>query len=176
MFEEIKILAILPFLLYASYSDLTTRRVSNDVWKGLLYVGFIFIMAETALNGVSYLSATIISFIVMFALQFVLWRLGAFGGADVKAMAIIALIVPMIPEIAVGSITLPFYVSSIGIFAFGVFCNAVILTLVGYWILKLLKHESATIPFIASITGGYITAIIFGDFINHFGNWFWSIL
>ncbi|MDD4749916.1 MAG: A24 family peptidase, partial [Methanosarcinaceae archaeon] len=43
--EILKLFSCLPFLLYASYSDLKHRKVSNRVWKGMLAALFVFVFA-----------------------------------------------------------------------------------------------------------------------------------
>jgi preflagellin peptidase FlaK len=55
MLDILKILFCTPFLLYACYSDLKKRRVTNDVWLIMLAGSIFFILYDTSKYGLSYL-------------------------------------------------------------------------------------------------------------------------
>ncbi|MDG6243405.1 MAG: A24 family peptidase C-terminal domain-containing protein [Methanolobus sp.] len=163
MIEILKVLACMPFLLYACYADIKTRRVANEVWFMMFGVGYIFIMYDLISYGFPYLLRNILSFLFIFAFVYILFQFGAFGGADAKVLMVISLIIPTYPVILVGQTLLPLSgVPPIDLFAFSVFGNSVILTVIvpiGLFIYNLLKNpkESLKKPFYMFI--GYVTPI-----------------
>lgn len=163
MIEILKVLACMPFLLYSCYSDIKTRRVVNEVWFMMFGVGFIFIMYDLMTLGIPYLIRNVLTFIFIFIFVYVLFQLGAFGGADAKVLMVISLIIPTFPVIEVGSTLLPVNgVPLFDIFAFSVFGNSVILTVIvpiGLFLYNLVKNpaESLKRPYYMFI--GYIMPI-----------------
>ncbi|WP_319506506.1 A24 family peptidase C-terminal domain-containing protein [uncultured Methanolobus sp.] len=163
MIEILKVLACMPFLLYACYADIKTRRVVNEVWVMMFGVGFIFIMYDLMTYGFPYLIRNILSFIFIFAFVYMLFQFGAFGGADAKVLMVISLIIPTYPMITIGSTSFPLDgVPLINLFAFSVFGNSIILTVIvpiGLFMYNLIKNPSESLkrPFYMFI--GYITPI-----------------
>ena len=131
MMELLKVLVCIPFLLYSCYSDIKTRRVSNTVWPVMLAAGLPFIVYDLLNRGFPYLVHTILSFVFIFAFVYVLFQLNAFGGADAKIMMVISIIFPAFPMINFFGTMLPFQgVPLINLFAFSVFGNSVLLTII----------------------------------------------
>ncbi|MDY0387540.1 MAG: A24 family peptidase C-terminal domain-containing protein [Methanolobus sp.] len=163
MFEILKVLACMPFLLYACYADIKTRRVANEVWVMMFGVGFIFIMYDLMTYGLPYLIRNILSFIFIFAFVYMLFQFGAFGGADAKVLMVISLIIPTFPVITIGSTSFPLEgIPPIDLFAFSVFGNSIILTVIvpiGLFLYNLIKNPSESLrrPFYMFI--GYIMPI-----------------
>jgi preflagellin peptidase FlaK len=163
MIEILKVLACMPFLLYACYSDIKTRRVVNEVWYMMFGVGFIFIMYDFMTYGIPYLVRNILTFLFIFAFVYILFQFGAFGGADAKVLMVISLIIPTFPVIEIGSTYLPLDgIPLFNIFAFSVFGNSVILTVIvpiGLFLYNLLKNPSRSLkrPYYMFI--GYILPI-----------------
>lgn len=163
MIEILKVLACMPFLLYACYADIKTRRVANEVWVVMFGVGFIFIMYDLMTYGLPYLIRNILSFIFIFAFVYMLFQFGAFGGADAKVLMVISLIIPTFPVISIGSTSLPLEgIPPIDLFAFSVFGNSIILTIIvpiGLFLYNLIKNPSESLrrPFYMFI--GYIMPI-----------------
>lgn len=163
MIELLKVLACMPFLLYACYSDIKTRRVANEVWFMMFGVGFIFIMYDFMTYGFPYLIRNILTFFFIFAFVYLLFQFGAFGGADAKVLMVISLIIPTFPVIEIGSSYLPLDgVPFLNIFAFSVFGNSVILTVIvpaGLFLYNLIKNPSEALkkPYYMFI--GYIIPI-----------------
>ncbi len=143
MIEILKVLICIPFLIYASYSDIKTRRVSNRVWPLMLGAGSIFIIHDLVRYGLEHLIHLVLSFAFIFIFVYILFYLNAFGGADAKVLMVISLIIPAYPVIELAGATLPLYgVPLINLFAFGVFTNSIILTVVvplGLFIYNLIK-------------------------------------
>ncbi|ADI73598.1 Peptidase A24B, FlaK domain protein [Methanohalobium evestigatum Z-7303] len=144
MIGLLKIFFFLPFLLYSCYSDLKTRRVPNKLWSFMLVPGMIFVIYDLINYGFAHLVHLLISFVFIFGFVYVLFSFNAFGGADAKLMIIISIIIPAFPEIDMFGYTLPLNpVPPINLFAFSVFANAVILTIivpVGLFIYNLIKE------------------------------------
>ncbi|MDD4748846.1 MAG: A24 family peptidase C-terminal domain-containing protein [Methanosarcinaceae archaeon] len=127
--EILTLFSCLPFLLYASYSDLKHRKVSNRVWKGMLAALFVFVLYEASHGGLPYIVQLSYSFFVIFILGYLFFCLGFFGGADAKALIVLSLLIPVYPDIQLLSkhfplLGLPFH----GLFAFTVFENALLFT------------------------------------------------
>lgn len=163
MIEILKVLACMPFLLYACYADIKTRRVSNEVWFMMFGVGFIFIMYDLMTYGIPYLIRNVLTFLFIFAFVYILFQFGAFGGADAKVLMVISLIIPTYPDIVIGSTSFPINgVPLFNIFAFSVFGNSVILTVIvpiGLFLYNLIKNpvESLKRPYYMFI--GYIMPV-----------------
>lgn len=94
-----RVLVSLIFLAYASWSDLKTREVSNNVWIAFAPTAFLLTFAQFLFFppiGDFFQSMTYygISFAVVSAFSIALFYIGAFGGADAKALICIALAIP----------------------------------------------------------------------------------
>ena len=129
MIEAFKLAACLPFLLYSSYSDLKTRRVSNRVWKLMLLSLLGFILYEAVQGGTSYVIRLLFSFFFIFSLTYLLFRLKIFGGADAKALIVLSILIPVYPALELGGQNFPLLgVSPHGLFSLTVLENALLLT------------------------------------------------
>lgn len=129
LMEILKLIACLPFLLYACRSDLASRRVSNRVWKLMLSALFLFVLYEAWNGGVTYIQQLSFSFIFTFVLTYLLFRLNVFGGADAKALIVLSFLIPIYPELRIHTHVFPIFgVPFHGLFAFTVFENALLLT------------------------------------------------
>lgn len=95
-----RIIVSLIFLIYASWSDFKTREVSNNVWIVFAPVAFLLTFAQFLFfppNG-DMLQSMInygISFAITSVFSIALFYVGAFGGADAKALICIALAIPL---------------------------------------------------------------------------------
>ena len=97
--EVTRIALSFAFLVYASWSDIKTREVSNKVW--LLYApsGLMLTLFEGLLyEDYDYWLFAGISIALTFTLAVSLFYLGAFGGADAKAFMCLALAFPTYPK------------------------------------------------------------------------------
>ncbi len=163
MIEILKVLSCMPFLLYACYSDIKTRRVANEVLVVMFGVGYIFIMHDLLMFGLPYLIRNVLSFLFIFAFVYILFQLGAFGGADAKVLMVISLIIPAYPLITLGQNVLPISgVPPINIFAFSVFANSVLLTIVvpiGLFTYNLVTNPKASLKNPLYMFIGYIMPI-----------------
>ena len=85
----IKIVFVLACFGYASYTDIKTRRVPNRLWLAMLPPGLVFVYLEQ-LNYIWVLGV----FLLCCIFGYTYFQLGWWGGADMKAIAILALYFP----------------------------------------------------------------------------------
>lgn len=130
MLDILKIIFCTPFLLYSCYSDIKTRRVSNNVWLMMLAGGIFFVLYDISTYGVAYLPRLLISAGFIFVFVYILFQFGIFGGADAKSLIVLSIILPAYPKLEAFSYTFPLNEPIIDLFAFGIFGNAVLLTIV----------------------------------------------
>jgi preflagellin peptidase FlaK len=130
MIELLKILFSMPFLLYSCYSDINSRRVSNKVWKYMLASGSVFVFTQVFAGGVPYIKALLLSGTLVFVSIYILFQLGAFGGADAKSLIVLSILFPLYPALSFLGETYPLLgLPPVGLFAFTVFGNALLLTI-----------------------------------------------
>lgn len=84
-------------MLYASYSDWRRREVSDKVWVIWAPLAFILTISQYVLFAQEFLHFYALSFIVTSALSILLFYLGAFGGADAKALICLSIALPEYP-------------------------------------------------------------------------------
>jgi len=117
--NQLRIIAAITMLGYASYTDVTKREVSDYVWIvfGALSVVLLFLEPQfwQALTNVG------ISLIVA-PIVLIIWRLGIFGGADAFAIIVLALLVPQIT------------MSENTITPFTILTNAVIISIIPFFV------------------------------------------
>ena len=129
--DLLKVLYCTPFLLYSCYTDILTRRVSNQVWKVMLAGAIIFVTYDIINGGIPALVRLLFSAGVIFVFVYILFQFGAFGGADAKSLIVLAIIIPVYPTIEMFGLVMPLNgVPLIDLFAFSVFGNSVLLTVV----------------------------------------------
>jgi len=133
MLDILKILFCTPFLLYSCYSDIRTRRVTNNLWLVMLTFGSLFIINDVRVYGIEYVLKILFSAGLIFIFVYILFQLGVFGGADAKSLIVLSLFFPAYPEFTISGhyfpINKPLPLFS-NFFAFGIFENAVLLTIV----------------------------------------------
>jgi len=88
--DTIKFVISFPFLLYAAYSDIKTRKADNWIWIAIAIPGFIFLFMEKNILA-------IISIIISVIIAFLLYIFGM-GGADAKAIMAISIMNPLPPS------------------------------------------------------------------------------
>ncbi|KKH46544.1 A24 family peptidase C-terminal domain-containing protein [Methanosarcina sp. 1.H.A.2.2] len=129
MIEILKILFTMPFLLYACYTDLKARRVSNKVWKYMLASGSVFVIYDVYTGGIPYLKSLIFSGVIVFVSIYILFQLGAFGGGDAKGLIVLSIIFPLYPVFLFSGELYPLLgLPPVGLFAFTVLENALLVT------------------------------------------------
>jgi len=92
---SLRLLTCFTMLAYASYSDLKTREVSDKLWVIFSLIGIAFNSIALIFDFTFQLLTLIIaSIVITFLISFTLYYLGFFGGADMKALIVIALLLP----------------------------------------------------------------------------------
>ncbi|MEM3730313.1 MAG: A24 family peptidase C-terminal domain-containing protein [Candidatus Bathyarchaeia archaeon] len=86
------------FLSYASWSDYKTREVSNSLWILFAPPALALSLIELFLYEPMLLLPYVICFGLTSAFAITLFYLGAFGGADAKALMCLALALPFYPK------------------------------------------------------------------------------
>lgn len=164
MLYLLRILLCTPYLLVSCYTDLKTRTVPNVVWTSLISFGVLIYLAELALAK-QFISTTmplLFSFSFVFILAYVLFQLGAFGGADAKALIAISVLIPSYPSYLSNA---PFYP-----FAFSVFANAALVgILISIYPILKTRDIKYKIPFMIPITVGFFLSLLYYD-------WAWIIV
>jgi preflagellin peptidase FlaK len=86
-------------LVYASYSDIKTREVSDLVWILMSFCGVSFILVELFLGSGSLSLFQLFKSLAVGAIFAILLYILNFGGADVKAIVSLSLLFPNYPSI-----------------------------------------------------------------------------
>jgi preflagellin peptidase FlaK len=122
--EGLQVFVSLAFLLYASWSDLKTREVSNKVWALFAPIGLALTLTQVFFFEFDLYEALYwfsISVGITSVLAVALFYAGAYGGADAKALICLSLTLPFYPANFIN------LASDSPIFPLSVFSNAVIL-------------------------------------------------
>ena len=112
-------------VLYASYTDIKTRRASNKLWLITGLAGLILIITQYYSVGIEntiyllFIPIMIFLFYVFFQFRLI------FGGADAKALMSIAILVPIEPSI----LQFPVWRNSFMPFSWSIFSNSLIVFL-----------------------------------------------
>ena len=130
MLDILEILFCTPFLLYACYSDIKRRSVTNKVWLLMMAGSIFFISYEFSLYKQLILRPLIISVEFIFILAYFLFKIGAFGGADAKALMVMSLIIPTYPGFQALGSAFPLNKPIYDIFALSILGNAALLMVV----------------------------------------------
>ncbi len=91
-----KFLIGLAFLIVASKMDLDKREVPNKVWKYM----FLAIFPLTLIELIVYneLLIAVVQTVLVVGLSLLFYYLGLYGGADAKALIVLAVLFPHYPE------------------------------------------------------------------------------
>ncbi len=122
VFDGARIFLCLAFFIYASWSDLKKREVSNRVWAILAPLAFALTFLQFIMFAPEMLRIYAFSFGITSALSIILFYAGAFGGADAKALICLSLVLPSPPTNFIQPLSL-----GSPLFPITVFCNAVLL-------------------------------------------------
>jgi len=130
MLDILKILFCIPFLLYACYSDIKKRSVTNKVWQVMFAGSILFISYDFSLNKELILEPLVTSALFIFILSYFFFEIGALGGADAKAFMVMSLIIPTYPGFQALGHALPLNKPIYDIFALSILGNAALLMVV----------------------------------------------
>ncbi|MFC6905276.1 A24 family peptidase [Halalkalicoccus tibetensis] len=126
-------LVVVPVLVWAAYRDVKTRRVPSVTWKPVFALGAVLFvwdgLTAFAAGGQPWLFFLVgagISLLIVIPAAYGFWRFGAFGGADAKALIVLALLFPTYPIYEVGAVQLPLVWTPTGAFALTILANTVL--------------------------------------------------
>lgn len=126
-------LLVVPVFGWAALRDVRTRRLPNRLWPPLYVFGLLLLVWETlrlwplaGIEGQWFLVRAAISLLFVAPLGYAFWYLGAFGGADAKALIALAVIFPTFPTYFVGTTVLPLVVTDLGVFSLTILTNTVL--------------------------------------------------
>ncbi len=121
MINLIKVLITLAIFIKASIHDLREREVPDELWVLMVILGIVLDIAQYFIKPYNILIA-ILQFVIIFALANFMFYVAGFGGADAKALIALSVMFPVYPKIGM----FPLLNTGIGIFAFSVLSNSVI--------------------------------------------------
>jgi preflagellin peptidase FlaK len=152
-------LVVVPVFAWAAVRDVRTRRLPNRLWPPLYLLGALLLIWEAAalwpfagFDGRLFLVRAAISLLFVAPLGYAFWYLGAFGGADAKAMIALAVLFPTFPAYEVGGVTLPLVGTQLGVFSLTILTNTVLLGLaypIGLAAVNLARGHVAASMFLA---------------------------
>ncbi|RLM72392.1 prepilin peptidase [Halorubrum sp. Atlit-26R] len=152
-------LLVVPVFAWAAIRDVRTRRLPNRLWPPLYLFGALLLVWEAVslwpfagFDGRIFLVRAAISLLFVAPLGYAFWYLGAFGGADAKAMIALAVIFPTFPAYEVGSLVFPLVDTQLGVFSLTILTNTVLLGLaypIGLAALNLVRGEASSSMFFA---------------------------
>ena len=117
----LKVIVALAFLIYSSILDLKDRRVPNKVWIWMLAALLPFTVYEVTFR-VDKILLAVIGTLLVIALSLFFYAIKAYGGADAKALIVIALTFPFYPEFS------PFLIAKGTVLALSTLTNSLIFT------------------------------------------------
>jgi preflagellin peptidase FlaK len=132
-------LVVVPVLGWAAWRDVRTRRVPNRTWLPLGALGVVLLAwdgwlvwtsntIQFADPGLFVLRVAIsLGLLVPFAYAF--WWFGGFGGADAKALIVLAILFPTYPTYLFDGFVLPAIKPTLGVFSVSILSNAVLVGL-----------------------------------------------
>jgi preflagellin peptidase FlaK len=152
-------LFVVPVFAWAALRDVRTRRLPNRLWPPLYAFGVLLLVWEgvtlwpfAGFDGRLFLVQAAISLLFVAPLGYAFWYLGAFGGADAKALIALAILFPTFPEYTVAGTTLPLVETQIGVFSLTILTNTVLLGLaypIGLAAANLVRGERSASMFLA---------------------------
>ncbi|MFC6993093.1 prepilin peptidase [Haladaptatus sp. GCM10025707] len=127
-------LLIIPILGWAAWRDIKTRRVPNETWipLAILAVSLFAWDASVAYTASEFARQLFtiragLSVGIVIPLSYLFWRIGGFGGADAKALFVIAVLFPTFPVYRIADTVLPSVWTPLGVFSLTILTNAVLI-------------------------------------------------
>jgi len=84
-------------LIYACYSDVKKRSVTNKLWGLMIAAGIPVVTYNMFISGMPFFIRFIYSLSFTFVLSYLFFRLNIFGGADAKCLIAISVLIPVHP-------------------------------------------------------------------------------
>jgi preflagellin peptidase FlaK len=126
LLDIIRLVVGTTILLYASYTDLKTRKASNMLWVIMGITGAVLLLIQYFTIGFGDKILYLIFIPIMMGLMYVFFQMRLiFGGADAKAIMSLAILLPLEPAI----LDFPLFKGSPMPFSWVIFSNSVVLFL-----------------------------------------------
>ena len=130
--DLLRLLAV-PAFAWAAYRDIRTRRVPNRLWLPLVALGVLALAFDLAgglpadpFDRQILLLRVGVSVGLVAPLGYIFYRIGGFGGADAKAVLVLALLFPLYPVYFLPNASLPLNEATLGVFSLTIFSNTVV--------------------------------------------------
>jgi preflagellin peptidase FlaK len=128
--DLLRLLAV-PAFGWVALRDYRTRRVPKRAWYPLLALGLVALGLDVtaALDrqfGTQLFLIRVGFSLALAPLAYLFYRLGAFGAADAKAVATLAVLFPAYPSYELAGTALPLVVSNVGVFSLTVLTDGVL--------------------------------------------------
>jgi preflagellin peptidase FlaK len=126
-------LATVPVFAAIAWRDIKTRRVPSIYWAPLTTLGAVLLYVDWQeaasfgnLNYQTFLVSTALGVGFLIPLAFLFHYIGAFGGADARALMTIAVLFPVYPTFTVGQTLFPLEQAPLPVFSFTILSNAIL--------------------------------------------------
>ncbi|MFB6183816.1 MAG: prepilin peptidase [Haloarculaceae archaeon] len=133
--DLLRLLAV-PVFGWAAYRDVATRRIPNRTWYPLVALAVVALAGDAWLalsnplyGSVPFLVRVVLSVGILVPLAYGFWWLGGFGGADAKALMVLAALFPTYPIYYLPWTSLPAVQTTIGVFSLTILSNTVVVGL-----------------------------------------------
>lgn len=132
-------LVVVPVLGWAAWRDIRTRRVPNRTWVPLGALGVVLLAWDgwlvwtNSTIGLSdpglFVLRVVFSVGLLVPFAYAFWWFGGFGGADAKALIVLAILFPTYPIYLFDGFVLPAIRPTLGVFSLSILSNAVLVGL-----------------------------------------------
>jgi len=130
-------LVAVPVFGWAAYRDVRTRRVPNRVWLPLVLLGVALLLwdVQTVATGAApggdaarelFFLRVALSLGMVAPLGYLFYWFGGFGGADAKALIVLAVFFPTFPTYYLPTAALPLTQTTVGVFSLTILTNTVV--------------------------------------------------
>lgn len=128
-------LVAVPALGWAAIRDVSTRRVPNDLWGPLAFLGMLLLLWDgfVALGQPGAFTPFVVraafSLLFVIPLAYGFWYVGGFGGADARAFMVLAVLFPTYPSYQIAGSAFPDVQTTLGVFSLTILTNTVLIGL-----------------------------------------------
>jgi preflagellin peptidase FlaK len=130
-------LVAVPVFAWAAYRDVETRRVPNRTWIPLAALGVLLLFVESwriasgdVLGGdparERFFLSVAVSLGLVAPVGYLFYWFGGFGGADAKALIVLAVLFPTFPQYIFPATSLPLTRTTLGVFSLTILTNTVV--------------------------------------------------
>ena len=130
-------LVAVPVFAWAAYRDVQTRRVPNRTWLPLAALGVLLLLVESwriatgdVLGGdparERFFLSVAVSLGLVAPVGYLFYWFGGFGGADAKALIVLAVLFPTFPQYILPAASLPLTRTTLDVFSLTILTNTVV--------------------------------------------------